>query len=360
MRRAIASLFLAALLVPVPPLGGTPAVAAVRREVVVACPSGPDQCWPTSFAFTPDGDSIFYVERYSGEVRRYRISSGQDTRWTTITNLSTEGEQGLLGLAIDPRWRRGRRFQWVYVYYTQREPLVNVIERLRWRAGGRLLRERLVRIAAASGYHNGGVIRFGPDGLLYAVTGEAHQPARAQDLDDPGGKVLRMKPNGGRPRTNPWPGSLAWSRGHRNSFGFGWDRRTGRLWQTENGPECEDEINLIMRGRNYGWGAGSDCPNTSEIGPRPVQPKKKFTPPIAITGLDFCRRCGLGDRVRGDLVFAAFRDGKIRHVQLVNRRRGLGRMRLLFDNPDGVVGLKAGPGGTLYFSDPSGIYKLAR
>ena len=297
---------------------------------------------------------------YTGEVRRFRISSQEDNPWTTITNLSTEGEQGLLGLAIDPRWSRGPRFQWVYVYYTQRDPLTNVIERLRRRSDGTLARERLVRIPAASGYHNGGVIRFGPDRMLYAVTGEAHQPSRAQDRQDLAGKVLRMKPNGGRPRSNPFAGSLAWSYGHRNSFGFGWDPRTGRLWQSENGPECEDELNLIIRGRNYGWGAASDCPGTSTSGPNPVAAKKKFTPTIAITGVDFCAGCGLGRRVSGDLVFGQFKEGKIRNVQLTDRRRGLGRIRLLFDNDAGVVGLKRGPGGTIYFSDPNGIYRLVQ
>ena len=358
MRRALPLLVLAALLVPGSPLGNAPAHAGVGRSVVMSCPSGPAECWPTAFDFIPGGRGFFYVERYTGEIRRFLFEGQNDTRWGEIGNLSTEGEQGLLGVAVDPRWNRGDGFQWIYVYYTQRDPLANVIERLRRRETGGLIRDRVERIPAASGYHNGGVIDFGPDGMLYAVTGEAHDRARAQDRQDPAGKVLRMTPTGARPAGNPIPGSLAWSYGHRNSFGFGFDRRTDNLWQSENGPECEDELNRIVKGRNYGWGPGSDCPDTSEVGPNPVNPELKFTPTIAITGVTFCLGCGLGAAVQGDIVFGSHNDGRIRHAQMQDGRRSLGNPDLLYDNGEGVVGVKSGPGGAIYFSDHHGVYRL--
>jgi glucose/arabinose dehydrogenase len=113
--------------------------------------------------------------------------------------------------------------------------------------------------------------------MLYSVTGDAGDPALAQQVESPGGKILRLTESGSRPADNPIPGSTAFSFGHRNSFGFTWDPQTGRLWQTENGPECDDEINLIRPGRNYGWGSASASEHLGERarpgGPgRPVQP----------------------------------------------------------------------------------------
>jgi glucose/arabinose dehydrogenase len=352
MRRLTSVLALTALLAAVSPFVAPPVSAAIARRAVFTC-SG---CWPTAVAFTPDGGRMFYVERFSGEIHSYNFEARRSGVWGRITNLGTTGEQGLLGIAVDPRWPGVRR---LYVYYTRGTPRENRIVRLRWEADGTPHQTILLRIRANSN-HNGGVIHFGPDGFLYAVTGDAGDPSTSQNTSSNAGKVLRLTRNGAVPAGNPFPGEHAFSYGHRNSFGFTFDPQTGRLWQTENGPECDDEVNLVRAGRNYGWGPSSACPGTTESGPNPVPPKTVWNPVVAPTGATFCDGCLLGGSSAGRLLVGAWNDGRIRRLRLDADRNDVVSRRLLYDNPSGVLAVESRPGGRVFFSDPNGVYRLVR
>ena len=353
MRRALATAVAAAVVLAAwPP--NDPAGAA-GRDRVLRC-KGPG-CTPAAFTFTPDGSTIFYAERLSGEIRRRVLGTKKDRRFAKIPDVSRRGEQGVLGIALDPDWDQGRKHQWVYVYYTEGNPHRNVIVRLRRGGGGGVKRKRLMPIPSAD-YHDGGVLHFGPDGNLYVVTGDAQRPALAQKKRSPAGKVLRIKPNGKRPADNPIRRSKAFSYGHRNSFGFAFDPQTGRLWQTENGPECDDEVNLIVPGRNYGWGAASRCPDTNDSGPNPQAPKAKLNPVPALTGAAFCMGCGLAADVEGDLLIGSYNDGRIRNLTLNAARDDIASVQILYDHPSRVLAVEAAPDGTIYFSDFRAIYRL--
>jgi glucose/arabinose dehydrogenase len=359
MRRALVLAATALALLALPPLGSSPAGAAVDRVLAIDCRAANDQCWPAAFAFTPNGNQVFYVERFTGQIRKHTLASNQDQQWAVINDVAGSGEQGVLGITLDPRWSQAAKFRWVYVYYTHESPLQNRIVRLRKLAGGGMKKDLLQKLPAASGYHNGGVIHIGPDKKLYAVTGEAHDPARAQVKKDPAGKVLRLNLNGRRPGDNPIGGSKAFSYGHRNSFGFAFDPETDVLWQTENGPGCEDEVNRILPGRNYGWGGSSNCPGTSTSGPNPVQPEwDTGNTTIAPTGAAFCDGCSLGPAPEGDFLFGAWNDGKIRRLVLNGARNDVTGDFVVFDNPSGVMAVEAAPSGKIFFSDPFGIYRL--
>ncbi len=104
-------------------------------------------------------------------------------------------------------------------------------------------------------YHDGGRIKFGPDEKLYITTGDAGNSSLAQDINSLAGKILRLNPDGSIPQDNPFNNEV-WTYGHRNPQGLTWDEE-GQLWATEHGPSGlqsgQDEINLIEKGKNYGW-----------------------------------------------------------------------------------------------------------
>ncbi|MEG3615422.1 PQQ-dependent sugar dehydrogenase [Isoptericola haloaureus] len=163
-----------------------------------------------------------------------------------VTGVDTAGEAGLLGLAAHDRR--------LYVYSTTSDG--NRIERydLDGAPGTFTLGERvtLVEGIPAARFHDGGRLAFGPDGMLYATTGDAGEPDRAQDPDSLAGKILRMAPDGEPPADNPFPGSLVYSLGHRNVQGLAW-ADDGTLFATEFGQNTWDELNVVEPGANYGW-----------------------------------------------------------------------------------------------------------
>jgi glucose/arabinose dehydrogenase len=367
MRRALAAVIALAVALSLPPLAERPAHAAAAR-LMVDCQPSSDECWPAAFAFTPNNRELFYVERFTGEIHRVKLRTGRDTVWGDVGPVEAAGEQGALGLALDPKWNKGKKpkqrkkRRWVYVFYTHESPRENRIVRLRKRLNGPGEKEeRLLTISIETGAtnHNAGPMQFGPDNKLYVVTGDQAEPSRAQDAGDPAGKVLRLNRNGSRPGNNPIPGSPAFSYGHRNSFGLGFDPLTGNLWQSENGPTCDDEINLVVPGGNYGWGSGSSCPDTSTEGPSPIQPEFQFTPPIVPTGVSFCQGCGLGPDVEGDLLVAFYGDGtEIRRYDLDGERDDITAEAVVYDHAGGVLAMIRRKNGEVWFSDADGIYRL--
>lgn len=320
---------------------------------------------PVAFAFGP-GNKIWYVGKSSGEVHTYDTDTAADKTFFTVSGVDASGERGLLGIALHPDYP-SRPF--VYVYATRKAGghLRNQIVRLTDVNGtGRHLKVIFSAPASSSPYHNGGRILFGTDGMLYAIVGEGHDAANAQDLThNDRGKILRMTSNGGVPGSNPFQGSRIWAYGIRNSFGFAFDPETGDLWETENGPECNDELNRIRKGKNYGWGPSETCSgraprNTNQDGPHPVLPLRWYTPTIAPTGMAFCEKCGLGSIAEGRFFFGADNTDEIRRVSLNDSRTDIRGVKVVYTHSSEVLSMEVAPGGTIYFSDFGGIYKLVR
>jgi glucose/arabinose dehydrogenase len=318
---------------------------------------------PAAFTLATDG-RIFYGERLTGEVRIYNPANNSDTLFFAIPNVVASGEQGLLGVALAPG-HPGRPF--VYAYATRRVAGVdrNQILRIRDIGGtGGDMGAIWTSDVVASSIHNGGRIAFGPDAKLYAIVGEAGNPGHAQNLSNDVGKLLRFNGNGTIPPANPFPGSPIWAYGIRNSYGFGFDPMNGNIWQSENGPACNDELNRLQRGLNYGWGPNQTCgqpppppQNTNQDGPNPVLPQVWFTPTIAPTGVAFCVGCGIPS-AEGAFFVGSFNDDRIRQANLNQARTQITSQSVVYNHSDIVLSLERGPDNAVYFSDSSRIWKL--
>jgi len=225
--------------------------------------------------------------------------------------------------------------------------------RLRARDGDPRLVEDRVLLAdiPKARFHNGGVLRFGPDGMLYAGTGDARDPQRAQNPADLAGKILRMTREGLGAPDNPFAEglghALVYSLGHRNVQGLAWDA-SGQLWASEHGPSgeingwcCHDEMNRIMPGENYGWPAviGDDS-RPGSVGPAAHSGEDTWAP----GGCVFLGPAWGSDE--GDLVVAGLRGRRLLRFQpsgegLVEQSPWLqdryGRLRNVVAAPDGSL-----------------------
>jgi glucose/arabinose dehydrogenase len=233
-RRALVAVLAAAV---VAGCGGQQAAARMSVKTIA---SGLQVPW--GVAFLPDGSALV-SERPTGEIVRIPKGGGRARVVMRVPGVSANGEGGLLGLAVSPQYASDH---WVYAYLTTASD--NRV--VRFRLGG-AVQPILTGLQEAS-IHDGGRIAFGPDGKLYAGVGDAGNSANAQSRSSRNGKILRINPDGSIPADNPFPGSPIWTLGHRNVQGLVWDG-AGRLWATEFGQDTWDEINLIRKGRNYGW-----------------------------------------------------------------------------------------------------------
>ncbi|MEV0970306.1 PQQ-dependent sugar dehydrogenase [Microtetraspora glauca] len=223
---------------PEPPAGTPPARPPGTPRTLVE-----GLAVPWAIAFLPGGDALI-TERDSARLLRV-TPQGRSSEVGVIDGVSAQGEGGLLGVAVSPAYSTDH---FVFVYFTADGD--NRVVRYRYDDG---LSDPtpIVTGIPKGGIHNGGRLEFGPDGYLYASTGETGQEELAQDKDSLGGKILRMTADGRPAPGNPF-GTLVWTYGHRNVQGMAWDPR-GRMYATEFGQDTWDELNLIEKGHNYGW-----------------------------------------------------------------------------------------------------------
>ncbi len=261
---------------PMPPESFHPEPDGVEVTVVA---EGLEVIWGMEFA--PDG-RLFLTER-PGRVRVVDAEGRLHPEpWLHLPEVADEGEGGLMGLALHPEFPGE---PWVYLMYTADtdEGRVNRISRVREVDGRGGEEEILLGDLPAGVNHNGGRLRFGPDGHLYAGLGELWDRDRAQDLADPAGSILRVDATGGIPPDNPWDGSPIWAYGLRNVQGITFHPETGALFAADHGPSGEwrvplirhrDEINIVRRGGNYGWPLAVGAPGEPSL----EDPLLLFTP----------------------------------------------------------------------------------
>jgi glucose/arabinose dehydrogenase len=295
---------------------------------------------PWGLDFLPDGSALM-AERDTHNVVRVTVD-GQKTVAGTIPDVSgTDGEGGLLGLAVSPRFRADH---WVYLFHTTATD--NRIVRLRYANGSLDLGSEQVLLSgiARNKFHNAGRLRFGPDGKLYAGTGDAQNGANAQNLNSLNGKILRLNPDGSVPRDNPFPGRYVWSYGHRNIEGLAFDSR-GRLWEAELGNSLMDELNLIEPGHNYGWpaceGTAGDCADPTFVPPVQTWPVAAASP----SGLAVVDDTLYMAALRGTQLWRMTIKGRTTTVPQAYFTGTFGRLRTVEAAPDGGLWLTTSNGG---------------
>ncbi|MGW7523108.1 PQQ-dependent sugar dehydrogenase [Streptomyces sp. NPDC054783] len=198
------------------------------------------------------GGGLLVSSRDDGTIIRIDDRTGRKTVLGTVSGVSPAGEGGLLGIALSPGFASDHM---VYAYFTSVSDnrIVRVLYDERKPPGEQLGAPDTVFKGIPKGQvHNGGRIAFGPDGMLYAGTGESGERGLSQDRKSLGGKILRLTPEGEPAPGNPFPGSPVYSYGHRNVQGLAWDGRQ-RLFASEFGQDTWDELNAIKPGANYGW-----------------------------------------------------------------------------------------------------------
>ncbi len=355
-RLAGVTLLLSFALLALPPAGAQAATGLV--------PFAEGLEFPAAFTFAPDG-RVFYAERLTGEVRILAPDASTDDLFATVPDLWFDQGGGVLGVALHPAYPGTPQ---VYLYATRDvggDPR-NQVLRYTDTAGTGTGLEVIWDAGLDAGHrHRGGRILFGPDAMLYVLQGDTSVPAHAQRLANTAGKILRMTPDGAVPGDNPFPGNLIYAYGIRNSYGSDFDPVSSVLWESENGPTCNDELNRVPEGRNMGWGRHETCGtppkaprNTNRDGPAPVLPKRWYTPTIAPTGVAFCDGCGLPSG-EDRLYMADWNTGTIRRVRLDAARTSVAEQRKVVTHDDGLMSIETAPDGRLYVSDPDGIYRLA-
>lgn len=281
---------------------------------------------PWGMAFLPDRTALV-TERDSRRLLKV-TPGGEVSEVQVIDEAKPRGEGGLMGVAVSPNYATDKT---VFLYYTAQND--NRIARL-------VLGEEPIPIVTgipSNNNHNGGQLVFGPDGNLYAGTGDAQSPDSAQDLSSLGGKILRMTPEGKPAPGNPFPDSLVYSYGHRNVQGISWDGQQ-RMYATEFGQDTWDEVNAITSGGNYGW---PDVEGQAGVQGR-VDPIVVWRPdeasPSGLVGVD---KVLVAAALRGERlwVIGLTEDGKVDGEPQPLLHNEFGRLRAVVLAPDGSLWL---------------------
>jgi glucose/arabinose dehydrogenase len=303
---------------------------------------------PWSIDFVSDG-RIFFSER-TGTLQV--IDNGIQKQILTLDVGGGEG--GMLGITLDPNFENNH---YIYIYYTYNEIFSTKNKLVRYVESNNSLIEDKILLEGIPGasYHDGGRIKFGPDGKLYITTGDSGDPNLSQRLDSLAGKILRINSDGTIPYDNPFSDSAVFSFGHRNPQGIDWDA-SNTLISTEHGPSgwrgvAHDEINLIQAGKNYGW--------PDVIGD---ETKDGMTSPLLHSGDDTWAPSGgsfyYGDEIphwngkyfvaslRGEHLLAIDFDSKYNVVSFEKLFLGeFGRLRDVVSGPDGLYVLTSNQDG---------------
>lgn len=288
-----------------------------------------------------DSGNIYFTER-TGSIRV--IENGKLNPQPLITFTApfiSQGEGGLMGIALDPNFSKNHYF-YVMHSYTENNKPYNRVVRLIENNNKAYLDKILLDKIPGGRIHNGGRIKIGPDNKLYITTGDAGNSSLSQNLSSTAGKILRIELNGSIPKDNPFANSPVYSFGHRNPQGLAWNS-TNILYSSEHGQSAHDEINIIYPGSNYGWPLVQGDEDSSEIDvQKPLIHSVKVT--WAPSGITFVNQGPWQDKLlvatlRGQqlLMFSLNKDGAVvENIESLFKNE-YGRLREVIQGKDGAI-----------------------
>ena len=285
-----------------------------------------------------------------GRISRIDVSTGKVTPLFTISEVVSQGEGGLLGMALHPHFSSTPQ---VFVAYDYEDASGRYREKVvRYTYNGSTLTQpvTIIQNIQASGIHNGCRLLITPDLKLWITTGDASNQSLPQNKSALNGKVLRVNLDGSIPSDNPMPGNPVWSFGHRNPQGLAYAHNI--MYSSEHGPTADDEINIIEKGRNYGWpnveGRCNESNERSFCNSENVkEPIRTWTPTEAVCGLDYYDS-NLIPEWKSSLLLCTLKGSKLIRLKLNADRRSIatsyeyfngdyGRLRDVCVSPQGRV-----------------------
>lgn len=335
---------------PTPPPPPPPGPVTIKDSVIVQGLN-----YPWEILWGPD-NFIWMTER-SGKISRVNVSTGSVTLLHTITEVVSTGEGGLLGIVLHPNFSANPHVFVAYNYNNAgnyREKIV----RFTYNGTALVSPVTIIDNILAASIHNGCRMIISPDLKLFITTGDAANQSLPQNTSSVNGKVLRLNLDGTIPADNPVTGNPYWSFGHRNAQGLVFANNI--IYSSEHGPSTDDEVNIIEKGRNYGW---PNVPGFCDAGAEQTfcaannvkEPIKAWTPTAAVCGLDYYNN-DLIPQWKNSLLMVALKNARLYQMKLDGSFTSItetneyftsvyGRMRDLCISPAGKVYICTSNGG---------------
>ncbi len=311
---------------------------------------------PWSIVFAPDG-RIFFSER-PGRIRVIeRDGKLREKPLFVVKDVELSSETGLMGMTLHPDFMGNRWVYFAYVYEKDGDKFVRV-SRYKETGDDLIDGKTIIEGISAAKFHAGTRLGFSPvDKKLYITTGDATKQKNGQKLDTLNGKTLRLNYDGKIPQDNPFVNNKKarpeiWSYGHRNAQGMDWHPETGLMFQTEHGPSLidgvslfkrtgGDEVNIVERGKNYGWAKISH--KSTKKGMEP--PLIEYSPAVAPASGSFYRGKAFPEyknnfffgALKGESLIRLIIDGRTITAQEYMFKKKYGRIREVAVSPEGYI-----------------------